>query len=144
MSEKKINGRTFRVAPMLATKALVLQAKLFRIAGPAIARLPEIMAGYGTATEEQKAHSNSAAISSFAAIFAESEPEELATIIKEVCELSQIQRTSGAYDKLDYDGDMTGHGADIIPLTVFILQEQFGDFFSGIPGLGSQSILAQR
>ena len=138
MAEKKINGRTFRVDPMLAMKALVLQARLFRVAGPAIARIPEIMSGYG-GTEEQKALSNTAAISAFAAIFSESEPEELAEIIREVVELAQIKRPSGAYDKLDFNGDMTGHGADLIPLAIFVLQEQYGDFFTGVPGLGTPS-----
>lgn len=139
MGETKINGRTFRVEPMLAMKALVLQARLFRVAGPAIARLPEIMAGYG-GDEEAQRHSNAAAISAFAAIFSDSQPEELASLIREVSEIATIRRPSGTYDRLDFDGDMTGHQADLIPLVVFVLREQFGDFFSGLPGLGRPSI----
>jgi hypothetical protein len=139
MGETKINGRTFRVEPMLATKALVLQARLFKLAGPAIARLPEIMSGYG-GDEEAQRHSNAAAISAFASIFAESHPEDLAGLIQEVAQIASIRRPSGSYDRVDFDGDMTGHGADLIPLVVFVLREQFGDFFSGLPGLGRPSI----
>jgi hypothetical protein len=139
VAEKKINGRTFRVDPMLATKALVLQARLFRVAGPAIERLPEILVGLGGNEEEQRT-SNGAAIGAFASIFAQSSPDDLADIVKEVAEIARIRRPSGAYDALDFDGDMTGHQADLIPLVIFVLQEQFGDFFSAVPGLGRQSI----
>jgi hypothetical protein len=138
VAEKKINGRTFKVEPLLATKALVLQARLARLAGPAIARLGEIMQGYGRdKTDEEKARSNTAAISAFSSIFAEADPEELAALVKEVIEIAMIRRESGEYFPVDLDGDLTGHASDIIPLVVFVLREQFGDFFSALPGLGA-------
>jgi len=143
MAEKKINGRTFRVDPMLATKALILQARLFRVAGPAIEKLPEILAGHGGNEDEQR-NSNAAAIGAFASIFAQSSPDDLADIVREVVEIARIRRPSGSYDPIDFDGDMTGHQADLIPLCVFVLQEQFGDFFSAVPGLGRPSIQDQH
>ena len=97
------------------------------------------MSGYGAdKTEEQKQQSNHAAAMAFSSIFADTDPDELAELIQEVAELAMIQRPSG-YDKLDFDGDMTGHSQDLIPLVVFVLKEQFGDFFSGLLGIGTQS-----
>jgi hypothetical protein len=137
MAEKQINGRTFKVEPLLATRAIRLQARLFRLAGPAISRLGDIMQGYGTdKTEEQKMQSNVAAMAAFSAIFADTDPDELAMLIQELVETAQLKRPSGTYDMVDMDGDLTGHSQDLIPLVVFVLREQFGDFFSGLLELG--------
>lgn len=138
MTEKKINGRTFRTEPLLATQAIVLQARLFKTLGPAISHLGEIMQGRAAdATEEQKARSNAAAISALADIFSKANPEELAGLVKEVIETAQIRRPSGNYETCDFDGDFTGHQKDVLPVVAFVLREQFADFFSGLPGLGN-------
>lgn len=138
MAEKKINGRTFRTEPMLATPALVLQARIFKTLGPAVARIGEIMGGFGTdKTEEQKARSNAAAIGALTDIFVQAKPEEMAGLFKDIIEVAQIKRDSGVYENCDFDGDFTGKQKDIIPVVTFVLREQFGDFFSGLPGLGT-------
>ena len=139
VSERKINGRTFRVEPMLATRAIVMQARLFKLAGPAIERLPEILRGVGSnRSDEDREEANSHAIQAFADIFSKTDPEELTWMIKELAELAEVKRPSGDYDKVDFDGDFTGNGGDIVPLVVWVAQEQFGDFFSGLLAAGSQ------
>jgi len=138
-SERKINGRTFRVEPLLATKAMVVQARLFRMAGPAIERVPEIMRGIGKdKSEHERNLANSHAIQAFVEIFSQTNPEELAEMIKELAEMAEVKRPSGSYERVDFDGDFTGHGQDIIPVVVWVAQEQFGDFFSGLLAAGSQ------
>lgn len=138
MAEKKIGDNTYRVDPLLATKALLLQARVMRVVGPALSKFGEVMQGVGPKkTEEEKAKGNAAAIEAFASIFAQSRPEELAELIKDLCQVARIRRPSGVYDPVDFDGDMSDKQRDIIPLAVFVLREQFGDFFSGLPGLGS-------
>jgi Phage tail assembly chaperone protein, TAC len=144
MAEKRINGREYRVEPMLATRALILQAKLVRVAGPLVSRLGDILQGHGTdSTEEQKARSNMAAVAAFSAIFAEIDPIDFAEIIKEIVETAQIKRPTG-YGKVDMDGDLTGHSADIIPLCVFVLREQYGDFFTGLAEVGVPGLTKVR
>lgn len=138
MAEKKINGRTFKTEPMLATQALVLQARLFKALGPAVSRIGDVMQGYGSdKTEEQKQRSNMAAVAALTEIFTQSNPEDIAQLVKDVVEVAQIKRDSGNYDHCDLDGDFTGRQKDLIPVVAFVLREQFGDFFGGLPGLGT-------
>jgi len=138
MAEKKINGRTFRVEPMLATDALVLQARLFKALGPAVAHFGDLMKGLGKdKTEADEAKSNAAALASLASIFSQGEPEQIAKLIKDIAEVAQIRRESGDYDHVDLDGDMTGKAKDLFPLLLFVLKEQFTDFFQGLPGFGN-------
>lgn len=138
MAEKKINGRTFKTAPMLATEAIVLQARLLKAAGPAVERLGEIFAGMGKdATDEVKNRANGAAIGAFVEIFARNDPRELAGLLKDIVQTAQIQRPSG-YSDVDFDGDFSGDDlGDVIPVVVWALREQFGPFFSGLLGNGS-------
>ena len=138
MAEKKFGKRTFQQGHMLATEAMVMQARLLKIAGPAIGRLGEIFAGFGPdKTEEEKNRSNVAAIMAFSNIFANSDPEELAGLIKDLIEVTQIKRENGDYTKTDFDGDFTGQTADIVPVVVWVIREQFGDFFSGVLAIGN-------
>jgi len=139
-SNKFPSKRTFKQEPMLATQAIVLQARLLRMAGPAVSRIGEIMQGFGQdKTEEQKQRSNIAAISAFSEIFSQTEPEELASMIKELCEVALIKRGNGEYGQVDFDGDMTGNGGDIMPLVIWVIREQFADFFSGLLGLTARA-----
>lgn len=138
MAEKKINGRTFKTEPMLAMDAMILQARLVKLLGPAIDRMGEIFAGHGEkASEEAKARSNAAAISAFSDIFGKSDPVDTAKLVKEVAEIAMISRPSG-YEHVDFDGDFTGHLNDIMPVVIFVLREQFGDFFTGLLASGNR------
>ena len=135
-SNKFPSKRTYKQEPMLATSAMIMQAKLLRLAGPAVSRIPQIMQGFGkNKTPEQEATSNAAAISAFAEIFSQTDPEELAGLLKELCEVAMIKRGNGEYGPVDFDGDMTGHTGDIMPLVIWVIREQFADFFSGLLGL---------
>ena len=138
MAEKKINGRTFKVAPMLAMDALVLQARLFKLLGPALSQFGAVMQGRGKdATEDAKAAALTAGATALVSIFQNAEPRDVAQLIKDVVELAQIRRESGVYDQCDLDGDFTGDQKTMMQVTFFVLKEQFGDFFSGLPGLGN-------
>lgn len=137
MAEKRINGRTFRVEPMLATKAIVLQARILKLLGPAMSKLGDVMKGHGDdKTAEQKEASNAAAMAAISEIFNRIEPESVAELMRDVVEVAQIKRESGTYDQCDLDGDFTNHQGDIIPVVVFVLREQFGHFFTGMQGSG--------
>lgn len=143
MAEKKINGRTFKTEPILAMDSLILQARLLKAVGPAVAKLGDVLKGRGeNATPEQKAASDAAAIGAFSALFANSKPEELAHLIKDIIEVAMIKGGSGEYRQADFDGDFTGQQKDIIPVVMWVLGEQFGDFFAGLPGVGSLKKLA--
>ena len=138
MAEKKINGREFKTEPLLATQAIVLQARLMRMAGPGLAQIGDIFAGMAKdAPTAEKEKSAAAALRAFAAVFAASTPEDMAKVISDVVGYARIKRPSGSYDACDLDGDFVGaQKKDIIPLVVFVLREQLGDFFDGLPVSG--------
>lgn len=141
MAEKKINGRTFKTEPLLATQALVLQARLFKAIGPAVSSFAALM----KERSEAGAVSDSAikaGATALASIFTQSEPEQIAGLIKDIVEVAQIKRPSGVYENCDLDGDFTGYQKDLLPVAFFVLKEQFGDFFTGLPGIGNLSKLA--
>jgi hypothetical protein len=105
-----------------------------------MSRIGEILRGAGAkATEEEKLRSNEAAIVAFGEILTHVEPEEIADLVKELAEVAMILRPSGQYEKVDFDGDFTHHKGDIIPVVVWVLREQFGDFFTGVPAIGNLS-----
>lgn len=139
MAEKKINGRTFKVNRLLASEALVLQARVFKVFGPAISSFGEIMQGHGTdKTEEQKARSNSAAMAALAGVIRELDPREYAKLISDIVSVAMIERGNGDYGHCDLDGDFQDdQQEDILPVVLFVLREQFGSFFKGLPGAGS-------
>lgn len=137
MAEKKINGRTFKTGPLLATEAIKLQARLLKVLAPALDKLPAIFKGAGKSdADPEAAASNAAAIAAFGEIFNRSNPDEIATLVKDVTELALIKRPSGAYESVDFDGEFSDRLGDIIPVVVWVLREQFGDFFSGALGSG--------
>jgi hypothetical protein len=137
MAEKTINGRTFKHEPMLAEESMELQAELFRLAGPAMAHLGGMLAGVGAQGEDDIARSNIAAVAAFNDIFQTTPPREYAQLVKKVCEMARIKRPSGNYEKLHFNGDMTDNKKDIIPLVVWVIQEEYGDFFGGFEAVGN-------
>ncbi|TBZ81421.1 MULTISPECIES: phage tail assembly chaperone [Rhizobium] len=144
MAEKKINGVEYRVDPLLATKALVLQARLMRAAGPLASKLPSILASRREgAGVEEKAKADADAITAITDIFTAISPEEFAFLVKDIIEIAKIRRPSGVYDPVDMDGDFVGRLGDIIPVAVFVLSEQFGDFFSGALANGARALKAK-
>lgn len=140
MAEKKIGDRTFKVEPMLATDAVRLQARLLKVLGGGIDRLPEIMAGAGKdASPEAKAKSNAAAVAAFADIFANGDPDLMTKLVQEIVETAMVKRPSGEYSLVDMDGDFTGRLDEMFELAVFVLREQFGAFFTGRLASGARA-----
>lgn len=139
MAEKKINGETYKVSPMLAMDAIVLQARLMRVVGPAMTKLPAIIASRRDgASEEAKAKGEADAVQAITGIFASCDPKEIGLLIKDLVETAMIQRPSKDYEQVDLDGDFTGKLGSIIPVVLFVLREQFGDFFSGALANGAR------
>lgn len=143
MAEKKINGRTFSVGRVLATQSMVLKARLAKTAAPVFAVLPNVLGSVG-ASDSDKEAAGVKLIAALSELFGQGEPEVIAALFKDVCELASIRRDSGSVDQVDFDGDMTEHEADIIPLVAFVLQELFGDFLSGFRGIGSLGKLIKK
>jgi hypothetical protein len=144
MAEKKFGDLELKVAPLLATKAMVLQARLLRLIAPGVSRLGEIMQGVGEdVAPEAKSQAAMVAVGALADIFAQGDPDEVAGMIKELVCLAEVRRADGNYFPIDFDGDFTTRKGQILPVVVWVLQEQFGDFFSGLPGIGNQKILAR-
>ena len=151
-AEKKINGREFRVPDLLATEALTLQARLFKILGPAVNNFGAVFAGHGskddeTLSDEEKAKiqaaSGAAALQALSSIFMNLQPNEYTSFVNDVMKTVQIKRPSGQYDPCDLDGDFTMHKKDIVPVVLFALREHFGDFFADLPGVGNLGVKAQ-
>lgn len=143
MAEKVILGDTYKVEPVIATRAITLQARLFKAAGPLAAQLPSVLSvAAGNATDEQKASANGALIKAISDVFASLPPDEFAHLVKDIVEIAKIKRNSGVYDPIDFDGDMTPRMGSIIPVVAFVLREVFGDFFSGLRALGDLKAMA--
>lgn len=141
MADKKINGTEYKVDPLIATKALILQARLMRAAGPLASKLPAILASRREgASVEEKAAADAEALVAITAIFSAISPEEYASLVGDIVGIAMIKRPSGSYDPVDIDGDFVGRLGDIIPVVVFVLTEQFGDFFSGALANGARAM----
>lgn len=144
MAEKKIGSSVYKVEPMLASRAVVLQARLARVIGPAISKLPAILASRKEgATDEQKAQADADAVLAITEIFERCEPEDFGKLVQDVVELASVQRASGSYEPVDFDLDFTNNLGDVIPVVVFVLTVQFGDFFSGALASGRQPARAR-
>lgn len=138
MAEKKINGRTFKVQPMLATKALVMQARIIKLIGPGVGNFKAIMGSLGSgSSEEQKGEGAALAIRAIADIFAAGDPEQMVALMKDIMHEGMILRPSGEYYHIDLDADFVGYEGDIYTVLFFILSEQFASFFTGLRGIGN-------
>jgi len=143
MSEKQIGEYTFRVEPLLATKSLVLKARLMKLLGGGISRLPAIARGFGEgATDEQKKESDKAAVAAFTDIFVNSDPESMAALVKDIVEVAEVSLSSGGYTKVDIDQVFTGSEKELMECVVFVLNELFGDFLGGALANGGLKIQA--
>lgn len=159
MTEKKFGDRTFKVEKILATKALLLQARILKMAGPAVKHIPTLFAAIREAQADQAQinlpgvgepgmprltvgmlKTGSAAVESFMQIFADSNPADVAALIKDVVEIAEIQQDSGQYTGVDLDREFDGADPLIIEIAVFVLQEQFSDFFTALLASGSRAL----
>ena len=148
MAERKINGREFQVGQVLATDAVLLQARLMKVIGAGVERLPVILGGIDqknekgeivkAASDEAKAASRSAAVAAFTDIFMNGDPKIMADLVRDIVQLATVKRPSGAFEQVDMDGDFTDDKGSLFPVVVFVLQEVLGDFFTGLQGNGLQ------
>lgn len=138
MAETEIGGRTYRVGVVLATDAIVLQARLLQIVGGGLDRLPVILGSrVEGATPEMRAMGDAAAVAALGDIFAKCEPRTVAKLIQDIVGYATIHRPSGAWEKVDLDGEFTENKGDIFPLCLWVLREILGDFFSGLLASGA-------
>lgn len=145
MAEKKIKGKTYKIGEVLATDAIRLQAKLLKVVGTGVERLPTIFAGYGKdKSPEAKEKSNGAAVAAFTDIFVKGDPDEMTNLVKQIVEMAQVKRDSGVYEDVDMDGDFTGNLSGMMELVVFVLKETYGDFFRGVLANGNLKKVAAQ
>lgn len=144
MAEKEIGANTYRVGVVLATDAIVLQARLLQIVGGGLDRLPIILGSrVEGATPEMKAMGDAAAVAALGDIFSKCEPKTVAKLVQDIVGYATIHRPSGAWEKVDLDGEFTENKGDIFPLCLWVLREVLGDFFSGLQASGAlKKILA--
>lgn len=138
MAESKIGSRTFKAQPILATKALVLQGRLFKALGPAVSKFGEMLKNRGDdVPDEQRQAAQQAAMGALGEVLTKLDPYEYANLVGDIIAIAQIQRGNGQYMQADLDGDFSETPEDILPVVFFVLRVQFGSFFKGLPGLGS-------
>lgn len=145
MAEKKIDDTVYKVEPILATQAVRLLTRLTKAGGAAVERLPVIFAGANAEDGSPEAEkSNAAAIAAFSDLFMKNDTEDLVKLIADLIGVAKIQRASGQWDHVDFDGDMSERMHHIVPLGVFVIQEQFASFFGGALALGSLKAVTGR
>nr|QIG67149.1 hypothetical protein EVB34_044 [Rhizobium phage RHph_TM26] len=140
MAEKKIGTRTFRVREVLATEALIVQARLLQLIGGGVDRLPDILAGMGSdKDEEAKAKSNAAMVGALADIFAKAEPRKVAQLAADLVQYAEVLQPSGSYGQCDLDQDFTSKAdrKSLYPVLGFVLKEVLGDFFGDVLATGT-------
>jgi hypothetical protein len=138
MAERKINGREFQVGQVLATEAVMLQARLMQVVGAGVERLPVILKGAGEhASPEDKEASRAAAVAAFTDIFVNGDPKKMTELVSDIVKIATVKRKSGAFEQVDIDLDFTSDKGSLFPVAVFVLQEVLGDFFTGLRGVGN-------
>ena len=143
MAERKINGRDYQVGAVLATDAVLLQARLMKVIGAGVERLPDILKGAGSnASDADKEKSRAAAVAAFTDIFANGDPQEMVNLVRDVVQIATVKRgNSTNYEQVDMDLDFSSKSGDpgsLYPVAVFVLQEVLGDFFTGLRVSGNQ------
>lgn len=138
MAERKFGNRTFKVGIVLATDAIRLQARLLRVIGSGMDRLPAILASRREgASEAERTAGDAAAVAALSDVFAKIDADEMTALLGDIIGYAQIKQSSGSYGQADLDQDFTEHKGDIFPVALFVLKEVLGDFFSGALASGA-------
>jgi hypothetical protein len=132
VAEKKIGDTLYSSSPLLAKHAIVLQAKLIRVLGPALPALVRALGQAGDASARAVA-----GVEALNAISAGLDPSAFGDLVEELCETAEVM-DSGRYRRVNFNQDFTDHLAEIIPVVVFVIEAQFGDFFKGLLGNGAR------
>lgn len=139
MAEQKINNREFSVNDVLATDAIMLQARLMRIIGPAVETLPSMLATASTATDGDLSNEAKAAlITAVASVFEKNDPETVQKLIVDIVSMASVKRQSGEVAPVIIDLDFAGDAGSIYPVMFFVLKTVLADFFTGALEAGKQ------
>lgn len=135
MPDKKIGARWFRMGQILATEAIKMQVRLMGFAGPALDKLPDIFAGrIEGASPEALNRANAQAMLAVGDILSRADPDAVASFLQDVCEMAMISDDGKTYENVVFDHHMSGPDMkDILPLTIWVIREALGDFFTGLP-----------
>lgn len=145
MAETKINDKVYLVEKILARDSLVLKARIVKILGGGISRLPEIMqGGRDEKDSEAEKKSNQAAIAAFMDVFVEGDPEQMVQLVQDIAEKAKIQTKSNDWAQVDINRDFTGDDQGLFALVIFVLKEIFGDFLADALANGVQKITSAQ
>ena len=138
MAEKKIADRVYRCEPLLLKPSLALKFKMMKLLAPGLELLPDIISNM-QGDQAAQVQANKDAISALTAILEGLEFDEAYELMREVTEVAKVKRASGHYEPVDFEGDFSGvREKEIIPVMIFVLREQFADFFSDALEAGRQ------
>lgn len=139
MADKKIGGHYYRTGIVLATTGIKLQARLMALAGPAMDKLPLLFAARAAGVPiEEDAKSRGIALAAIGEVFAHANPDAVAKLISDICEMAMVSDDGKTYEEVVFDHHFSGPMVkEIYPVALFVLQETLGDFFTGDLGIGS-------
>ena len=125
MAEKKIGSRTFQVGHVLATDAVRLQARLLRIIGGGVDRLPTIMRGVGKdIAPELKEAANAASVAALTDIFAKCDPDEVTRLISDIVSLeAELSTRQAALESLQAQQRALADQTALATVTVTLVDE---------------------
>lgn len=138
MAEKKINGTTYRTAPLPAPVALPLYLDVVAIAGPLAGRLPAMIDALADG-EDGAAVADALVLDAASSVISTAGSARITDIVRRTLDAVEIERPSG-FDKVDFEGDFTGTDAgNLFPVVKWALREQFYGFFPASAGSGPLS-----
>ena len=138
MAEKKIADRVYRCEPLLLKPSLALKFKMMKLLAPGLGLLPDIISNM-QGDQAAQVQANKDAISALTSILEGLEFDDAYELMREVTEVAKVKRASGHYEPVDFEGDFSGvREKEIIPVMLFVLREQFADFFSEALEAGRQ------
>lgn len=116
----EINGRAYSYTQLPATKSLILKYSLAGIIGSAVT---DIIPYLGKSKNEQTKAFGDAMVK----IFSNNEPEEIVALIKKVMVPAFCDG-----ERIDIDKHFTGEASEMYQVLLWILKQEYGDFFTGV------------
>ena len=127
-AERKINGTTYRVDPVLATKALPLFFRLGKVLGPGF---DAMLSALLSRAQDEEAFGAKMLVA-IADVLGAADPDASTALIGEVVGLAKVKRPSWAYEAATLDEDMTERPEDLIPVIGFVLETTFGPLVGSV------------
>lgn len=139
--EKKIDGVTYRFAPMPAREALALLTDLTRFGGPAFGHLPKIIVALNTGDEGHIAMADVAALQMIADMLRHVDTPVVIDMLERILKSVEVMQPSGTWRTFDLDGDLLGKLKLVIPIVNQAVMVQYADFFPASAGNGILGLL---